>query len=194
MKHSSTRMLYDYWNERRKQRAAPERGDIEPSMIRAALGDTFILAFDATADHPFRLAGTRVCALFGRELKGEPFAGIWHATHRQDLVDLIGIVADEQVGAVAGASGRTSEGFTTDLELLLLPLRHHGKTHARMIGALAPTVAPFWLGVSRIDRLSLGTVRHIRPALERGAPPHITPPPRPAPARPNLVLHQGGRS
>jgi len=25
----------------------------------------------------FRLAGTRVCSLFGRELKGEPFGAIW---------------------------------------------------------------------------------------------------------------------
>jgi hypothetical protein len=73
MKHSSIRELFDYWNERRGRRAAPERGDIEPGDIRGVLADTFILAFDAPASHPFRIAGTRVCALFGRELKGEAF-------------------------------------------------------------------------------------------------------------------------
>src|SRR3979411_214660 len=52
-------------------RRAPERGDIEPGAIRNVLGDSFIIAYDPEADHPFRLAGTRVCALFGRELKGE---------------------------------------------------------------------------------------------------------------------------
>jgi hypothetical protein len=67
MKHSSIRELFDYWNERRGRRAAPERGDIEPGDIRGVLADTFILAFDAPASHPFRIAGTRVCALFGRE-------------------------------------------------------------------------------------------------------------------------------
>ena len=71
MKHPSSRDLYAYWNERRGSRLAPERADIEPSAIRQVLGDTFVLAADSVAQHPFRLAGTRLCALFGRELKSE---------------------------------------------------------------------------------------------------------------------------
>ena len=73
MKHPSIRELFDYWNKRRGGRPAPERGEIEPGAIRHVLADTFILAFDAGAGHPFRIAGTRVCALFGRELKGAAF-------------------------------------------------------------------------------------------------------------------------
>ena len=73
MKHPSTRELFDYWNARRGRRLAPERDDIEPGHIRRVLADTFIFAFDEGKGHPFRLAGTRVCALFGRELKGEAF-------------------------------------------------------------------------------------------------------------------------
>src|SRR5882724_4487529 len=73
MKHSSTRELYNYWNLRRGSRAAPERSDIEPGAIRRVLADTFMLSFDPQGGHPFRIAGTRVCALFGRELKGNAF-------------------------------------------------------------------------------------------------------------------------
>ena len=75
MKHTSTRELFAYWDRRRGRRPAPERGEIEPGPIRRVLGDTFILSFDEPAGHPFRLAGTRVCALFCRELKGEGFVG-----------------------------------------------------------------------------------------------------------------------
>ena len=39
MKHASSALVLDYWNDRRKHRAAPERGDIDPAEIRQALGD-----------------------------------------------------------------------------------------------------------------------------------------------------------
>ena len=79
MKHAASRELYAYWEERRGTRPAPERAEIEPGAIRGVLSDAFILALDGSAGHPVRLAGTRVCALFGRELKGESFLDLWGA-------------------------------------------------------------------------------------------------------------------
>ena len=43
MKHPSNRELFEYWNERRGTRLAPERADIDPAAIRKVLGDTFVL-------------------------------------------------------------------------------------------------------------------------------------------------------
>src|SRR5256885_13093595 len=133
MKQASSRELFGYWAARRGQRAAPERGEIEPSAIRRALGDVFILEFDRTLGHPFRLAGTRLCALFGRELKNERFLEIWEPGARAALADLLDVIADEATGVVASANGRTSEGWAQDVEIVLLPLAHRGDTHARMI-------------------------------------------------------------
>src|ERR1700691_6391576 len=98
MKHAASRELYAYWEERRGQRPAPERADIEPGAIRAALSDTFILELDAGDGHSFRLAGTRVCALFGRELKGESFIDLWATGSRQAIYDLLTISSDGNVG------------------------------------------------------------------------------------------------
>src|SRR5262245_36590459 len=103
MKSPSSRELFAYWEERRGARSAPERGDIEPGSIRSVLGDSFILTLDAAGDHPFRLAGTRVCAIFGRELKGEPFVQLWDAGDRDQIRDLVAIVANERTAVVAGA-------------------------------------------------------------------------------------------
>src|SRR3954465_9501281 len=89
MKHASSRQVFEYWNERRGGRLAPERGDIEPGPIRRALGDTFILAQDAQGNHRFRLAGTRSCALFCRELKGADFAALWAETERHHIQELV---------------------------------------------------------------------------------------------------------
>jgi hypothetical protein len=191
MKHSSSRELYSYWDQRRGVRAAPERGDIEPSCIRKALGDTFILSDDPPAGHCFRLAGTRVCALFARELRGEAFPALWATSSRPAICDLLTIVANEMVGAVAAVSGRTMQGFVTDLELLLLPLRHRGQDGARMIGTLAPMSPPVWLGSGRLEGLVLGTLRHLGPVPSPS--PRIAPPFAPSRHRPRFVIYQGGR-
>ena len=122
MKHSSTRELFEYWDSRRGRLAAPERCDIEPGPIRRVLGDTFILGLDERAGHPFRLAGTRLCALFCRELKNESFLGLWTQLARPGVRERIAGVAAETIGMVASVTGRTPEGASLDLELLLLPL------------------------------------------------------------------------
>ncbi len=194
MKHAATRDVFNYWNECRGRRPAPDRGDIEPGAIRRALGDTFILAFDAAADHPFRLAGTRVCALFCRELKGQPFAGVWEETQQSPLRELVAIVAEESVGVVAGATGIASQGASLDLELLLLPLSHRGGTHARLLGVLAPIVPPYWLGANPLANLRLGSLRHLGPALETVSLPCLVPMHSPTEARKGFVVHEGGRS
>src|ERR1041385_2948003 len=103
MKQASSRELYGYWTARRGKRRAPERGEIEPSAIRRALGDIFILEFDGRAGHPSRLAGTRVCALFGRELKNEPFLNLFDEETRAQTAQLLAVVADETSGEIGRA-------------------------------------------------------------------------------------------
>ena len=77
MKHPLTRELYDYWNGRRGEEAMPERVDIDPAAIRRILADTFVLAVEPGQNPRFRVAGTKVCGLFGRELRGDDFMGLW---------------------------------------------------------------------------------------------------------------------
>ena len=194
MKQASSRELFGYWAARRGTRAAPERGEIEPSAIRRALGDVFILEFDRGSGHPFRLAGTRVCALFGRELKNERFVDLWQPGDRATLADLLDGVADDATGLVASASGGTAEGWTQDLELMVLPLAHRGDTHARMIGALAPLAAPFWLGSAKLGHLTLGNVRHLDPALETSSAARLVAGDPNAARRAAFTVYEGGRN
>jgi hypothetical protein len=194
MKHSASRDLFAHWNERRGARPLPERGEIEPAAIRAALGDTFILGAEPGEDLRFRLAGTRVCALFGRELKDEPFTALWDAGHHAAMRRLLAAVAEEETGVVAGARARTPEGFSCDLELLLLPLRHRGLSGRRMLGALAPLAVPVWLGASRLDPLSLVSLRYLADSLEPTAPSRLAASFGHEQARRDFVVYEGGRS
>ena len=194
MKQESSRELFGYWTARRGTRPAPERGEIEPSAIRGALGDLFILEFDRRAGHPFRLAGTRVCALFGRELRNEAFLDLWDDETRAQVAQLLAVVADEASGVVAAASGGTAQGWPQDLELMLLPLAHRGDTHARVIGALAPLAVPFWLGASSLGALKLGSIRHLNPALEAPAAARLVAGAQGLARRGAFTVHEGGRA
>ena len=161
MKHAATRALFDYWNQQRGRRSAPARSDIDPADIRHILGDTFMLTADFVDEIRFRLAGTRVCTLFGREIKGDAFKTLWSETSWTDIQDLLTAVIDENVGAVAGVIGRTEDGTEVELELLLLPLSYDGQTRMRALGALAPVAPPYWLGEHPVIELDLRTLRHI---------------------------------
>jgi len=193
MKHKSTRAVYAYWNEKRGQRPAPERADIDPVVIRHALGDTIMLSADFVDQLRFRLAGTRVCALFCHEIKGETFTGLWGAASRSSIEQLLTIVTKETIGAVAGLTGRTADGDEADLELLLLPLAHSGLARIRALGVLAPLVPPYWLGEKPVTELELRTLRHVGADIEHYSMPDLLGTPEGGRLRHGFVVYSGGR-
>jgi hypothetical protein len=195
MKHSSTRELFDYWNMRRGTRPAPERGEIEPGAIRRVLADTYMLNFDPRSGHPFRIAGTRVCAAFGRELKGVAFTEIWAGASQDPIRDVLTTVATESVGVVAGASGRSCAGAVLELEFLVLPLAHRGGASTRILGALVPAEVPYWLGTQTLGRLTLGMIRYLGPLTGPCSVPRSAPAvPSNARVRHGLVVYDGGHA
>ncbi|HWK96111.1 MAG TPA: PAS domain-containing protein [Pseudolabrys sp.] len=176
MKHVSSQAVYTYWNEKRGMRPAPERGDIDPADIRQALGDTVMLAADFVERWRFRLAGTRVCALFNREIKGEALTALWGEEDQNSIETLAATLTKEQVGAVMGLTGLAGDGATVDLEMLLLPLAHAGHARIRAIGVLAPLSAPYWLGSKPVVELHLTALRHIGPEMDAfAASPALAP-------------------
>ncbi len=204
MKHPTSRQLHAYWNRLRGPRSAPERGEIEPGEIRNLLADSFILEIDpARRSCTVRLAGTRLCALFGRELRGGHISALWDERVRGTEADpwhLVETVNVDTVGMVAGLTGRTARGESLDLELVLLPLRHRGKTEARMLGALSPHTIPPWLGIRPILHVETISQRVLAPAkTEAASRPFVEGLPEPAnDVRPvrfgHLLVHEGGRS
>ena len=194
MKHASSRQVFEYWNEQRGDRIAPERGDIEPGPIRRALGDTFILGQDAEGAYRFRLAGTRTCALFCGELKGADFIGLWAEGERPKLRELVTAAAEESVGFIAGASGQNAAGATVGLEMLLLPLRRRNESRTRLLGVLAPLVPPYWLGTTPVEGMTCGTIRYLGAHSGLIASPRLVPGSDDARLRHGLTIYDGGRS
>jgi len=138
MKHPSSREFFAYWDEKRGDARAPERSDIEPGAVRGLLGDIFVLSYDSDAGYPFRVAGTRISALLGRDLKEESFSALFAAESRGEIGDLIGYVAEETLAAVAGITATSDNGLIAHLELLLLPFNTRAHTPISLTGLLAP--------------------------------------------------------
>ncbi len=161
MKHPLSRELYEYWNECRGGCAAPERGDIDPGSIKRILGDSFVLSVEPGEDPLFRVAGTRICALFGRELRGEGFAGIWQDEHARQIRELVALVAEEEIGVLAGARTEVNEELRCSFEMLVLPLSHRGKSGRRMLGSLVAMERPYWIGIWPARRLTLDVLQFV---------------------------------
>ena len=157
MKHPSSRAFYAYWEKMRGNAPAPDRSDIEPSAVRELLGDIFVLSYDAEAGYPFRVAGTRVCALLGRDLKDQSFSALFTPDARREIEGMIAVVAEETLPAIAGVTAATQTGETAHLELLLLPFSARAHAPASLTGVLAP----FESGLNRFENFGLTSYRYL---------------------------------
>ncbi len=163
MKKTSTKTLYNYWNGLRGSRSAPDRKDIDPTRIREALANTFILELDDASDLVFRLAGSHLCTAYSRELKGRSFNGLWHERDREAMATLIRAVTEDHAVALVTFQGTTAINTKASFETILMPLRHNGSTHTRMLGAMTALEEPYWLGVQPIMDQRITGLRLIWP-------------------------------
>ncbi len=163
MQKQSTKTLYEYWNTLRGSRSAPDRRDIDPTRIRGALANTFILEANERNEFDFRLAGSHLCAAYCRELKGRSFTGLWHERDRDAMDTLVRAVTEDHAVALITFQGTTAVHTRLTVETILLPVRHNGSTHTRLLGAMTALDDPYWLGVQPVMEQRITGLRLIWP-------------------------------
>jgi len=207
MKHTTSHELFQYWDRMRGADPAPSRSDIEPSDIRRILADTFILEVAGRENYSVRLAGTRVCATHGREIKGTNFLDLFVPEDRHAVATLCAAVAEDGAASVATLAGATGRERPLACEMLLLPLRHGSGSlptrYERILGSLSPFEQPYWLGAEPIVRLSVVSLRLIWPnqqpafmrrSSDRAEPSALIPFPTPGTRRRgHLTVFDGGK-
>lgn len=198
MRHTESRTLFAYWEALRGSRPAPDRSEIEPRAIGTILGDTFILERDRTGALAYRLAGSRICALFGREMKGVPFLDRFEAAGRRAAERALGDALGAQAGLLLGLTAANAAGRAMPLEAVVLPLVHRGRLGARMIGCLSAAEAPYWLGRDGVATITVASVRLLWPSWQGRDSVEVPPAPARAAAvlggRPALRLIRGGNA
>ncbi|MHB2265516.1 PAS domain-containing protein [Aliihoeflea sp. PC F10.4] len=204
MRLHGTIAMFRYWNMLRAGRPAPSRAEIDPTAIRKWLPDIFILEFDDDRSVQFRLAGTRLCSIFGKELRHTHFRDLWSFDDRVTVSALVEASLNQQATIVMDVRAGTGDGHEADFELLLLPL-HAGPGLPRTIGLVTTEEQPFWLGSHPVMDLRLHGARLVDPdaipILDIGArTPSLAPDMfEPADERGarrvrHLVVHDGGKS
>ncbi|MEO0637198.1 MAG: PAS domain-containing protein [Pseudomonadota bacterium] len=180
MKHANSKSLFQYWNELRGDRPAPNRDEIQPGGLRSVLGDTYILQDEPRFEASFRLCGSNVNQIFCRELKGQRFLGLFESNARTAVQTLWRAVAEDRAAVLAGCTGVTERGREVRLETLLLPLHVPQSQGYRVLGATSVFEKPFWLGVDPVMEQTVDSVRIVMPddiaRLATDAPSIATPP------------------
>ncbi len=141
------------------------RTEIEPADIKTLLADTFILEKDTRGEAVFRLAGTRLCAIYGRELKSFSFPSLWREKDQRLIARLAQGVFETKTVVVLAFEGVSQNGRTNLFEMLILPL-DGGIANPRSLGVMSSVQKPFWLGADPILEANIQSVRVVDPDRE----------------------------
>ena len=179
IRHRANRDFYTYWDRLRAAGTAPEQRLMDPALIGAALPDIFIVDVPEPGAYEIRLAGTRLCGFWGRELRGEDALALWEGQDREGAEMLLFQVVEDAAVAVASHEATSLRGERVELEMVAMPLVRHlgGQEVRRIIGAFVPWSSPYWLGSDPLARQRIVSVRMAWPDL--GAP--AAAPPQPSP-------------
>ena len=140
----------------------PSRNDIQPSECRSILGNMFILQRSGPNVN-YRLAGTHLCSIYGRELKREGFAEAFVGDDQQSAESWVYRLGIDDYIVLICSMGETAYGETVNIETLMLPLLHEGQPGERILGITTPCETPEWLGSTPIIGQTIRSVRILRP-------------------------------
>lgn len=158
MRQRTSNLLFQYWDDVRGGRIAPNRYEIEPSKIAPLLPETFILEISDPDDYRIRLAGTRICDQLGRELRGCNLLDFWNLPDREGLSSaLINVVTDGAV-TIGSISAAHEDGRRVEFEMTLMPLVHAGSAINRILGCLTAVDPPMWLGTAILRDFAIGGI------------------------------------
>lgn len=175
MRHRATRELFDYWNALRGPRPAPERTEIDLAAIRGLIADMFMLEVDAAQLFPFVLSGTRVNALACTEQHGRSFLDLWTPQEQRDVAGLLLAGIDSACPLIVAANAKPEGEQDHEIDILLLPLGRRGHDRTRILGLIAPTTPPSWLGLLPVENLTLQSIQTIdHAAVPVGCDPQTT--------------------
>lgn len=168
--HPATRSLFQVWDAIRCGRSAPTRDELDLRAIRDVLANIAIIQ-----RHPvqpafsFRLAGTALRKIFGKELTGTDFLALWSPIEQTTIAELASTVLSAHQPATVRFKGFSSDGRAEGIEMIMLPISHANRKETQIVAAIAPLTAPYWLGVHAIVRTELISHRLIRTDPYAGA-------------------------
>ena len=121
------RRLYDYWREKKGERAAPRRADIAPEEIVEILPFVFLVEIEGERLR-FRLVGSAVTEEYGGRLSGMYIDEVDFNHATAQLVDEYRRAAHDIVPIASRWNYEKNNGRQLTYERIILPLSADGKS------------------------------------------------------------------
>lgn len=150
MRHRNTELLLGYWMKLRGARRVPARAEIDPRAIKRLLPDLFILDRSSRNQYPFRLAGTRICWLYGKELRETNFLSLWRGSSERQARETLEQCLRTASPATMYVIGETLDHRTLRAEIMFLPIADSRGNVTRLLGAFTPLDPVMTLGERKL--------------------------------------------
>lgn len=138
MRQTAAKSIFSYWQSITGDAIAPARIAIQPRALKSHLPDLFILERLDRAVFAFRLAGTRLCARYGRELRDHDFVRLWPSAQQGFVLEALHRCLQTPQPVKMTGFASTLDGAAVAIEILLLPLADADGQVTRILGAMLP--------------------------------------------------------
>ena len=188
--HPGSRALFRHWEAIRGENSAPRHAQLDLSRIRELVPSLFLAEHSFRNGYMWRLAGTRVCELWRRELTGTPIMTGWDGFERDTIERLFNGVVRRHQPFILRFRLTSSLGHMIAAEMIGLPIlaRHVKMTH--VFGAILPFRDLALLGYDSVTRLEIQSARVI---WTEPVPAEPLPPPQAADTAKRFEVIAGGR-
>lgn len=162
MLHPGSRQLFRYWETLRAEKAYPRREDVDFAAIKAVMPDLVIIERDhLRKSFRYRLAGSRVCALFGINLTGTDVFLAWDHFETDVIRRHLEIALTRFQPAVIRMRLTTDRDQQMAAELVVLPVQMQNSNRVQLIGGMFPFRPVAALGHTSIAARELVSARVI---------------------------------
>lgn len=158
--HPGSRALFRYWESVRGERAAPRRSDVDLKQLRPCVGNLFV--FERRREiYSWRVAGTRVCELYRRDLTGGDSLADLDTFERATISRFLAGVVDTLQPCVFRFRLNTSERQMIGVEMLGLPMQSGSGDAIHVFGSIFPFRDTSTMTYERITGVELSGARSI---------------------------------
>lgn len=129
-----SKLLYSYWDSKRRGRRMPARSDIDPLDLKLVLPQLLLLDVQPSPlDFRYRVAGTRTYDIFGFDLTGRSVRDLGPRPVSEGLWASLAALARDGLPQYVRLEFTTASGLARSYRVLRLPLGDDGNTVDRVL-------------------------------------------------------------
>jgi hypothetical protein len=135
--HPGSRTLFAHWETLRAERAYPTREEFTFAPVKELMPDMILIEKDyLRGSYRFRLAGSRVCELFGRNMTSADALAGWDSFESNVLSTHFELALRDFQPVLVRMRLMTDTGITVAAELLAMPIQVRESNRVQLIGGL----------------------------------------------------------